>query len=163
MQINVAKNKNISSVRKLAISGLVIGMYVIVMYFTQSFAFGQYQIRIATSLYALSGIFPFLILPMGIANLISNTIMGGLGVFDMLGGAAVGMMASGLIYLIKRLKLNDWFAALPIILVPGLVVPIWLSILIHVPYKVLAVSLCIGQILPAIVGVLLLKQLRKVL
>lgn len=163
MQINVAKNKNISSVRKLAVSGLVIGMYVIVMYFTQGFAFGQYQIRIATSLYALSGIFPFLILPMGIANLISNTIMGGLGVFDMVGGAAVGMLASGLVYFTKRLKLNDWFAILPIIFVPGLVVPIWLSILIHVPYKVLAISLCIGQIIPAIVGVLLLKQLRKVL
>ncbi|MBV7273539.1 QueT transporter family protein [Clostridium thailandense] len=163
MEVNVTKNKNISSVKKLAISGLVIGMYVIVMYFTQSFAFGQYQIRIATSLYALSGIFPFLILPMGVANLISNTIMGGLGVFDMLGGAAVGMMASGLVYLIKRLKLNDWFAILPIIFIPGLVVPIWLSILIHVPYKVLAISLCVGQIIPAIVGVLLLKQLRKVL
>lgn len=163
MEINIAKNKSISSVRKLAISGLVIGMYVIVMYFTQGFAFGQYQIRIATSLYALSGMFPFLILPMGIANLISNTLMGGLGIFDMVGGAAVGMMASGLVYLIKKLKLNDWFATLPIVFVPGLVVPIWLSILIHVPYKVLAVSLCVGQIIPAIVGVLLLKQLRKVL
>lgn len=163
MQINVTKDKNISSIKKLVISGLVIGMYVIVMCLTQSFAFGQYQIRIATSLYALGGIFSFLIVPMGIANLISNTLMGGLGIFDMVGGAAVGMMASGLAYLIKKLNLNDWFVTLPIVFIPGLVVPIWLSLLIHVPYKILAMSICIGQIIPAIVGVLLIKQLRKVL
>jgi uncharacterized membrane protein len=154
-------SKGYSNVKKLVISSLVIAMYVVIMYFTQSFAFGQYQIRIATSLYALSGIFPFLIVPMGIANLLSNTMMGGLGPLDMFGGAVVGMVTSGLVYLFRRYKLNDWFMALPIILIPGLIVPAWLSVLIHVPYKFLAVSLLIGQIIPAFVGVLLVKQLKK--
>lgn len=157
------RKKTMSSIKKLVLSAMVVAMYVVIMYFTQSFAFGQYQIRIATSLYALSGIYPFLIVPMGIANLISNTVMGGLGLLDMIGGAIVGMLASGIICLIKKYELNDCFTALPIVFVPGLLVPIWLSYLIHVPYKVLAISLCIGQIIPSIVGVLLLKQLRRVI
>lgn len=152
---------NNSVIKKITISGLIIAIYVVVMYFTQWFAFGQYQIRIATALYALPAIFPFLIIPMGISNLLSNTIMGGLGPFDMIGGTLVGIIASAIVYLIKRLKCNDWFMVIPIIFVPGLLVPIWLSYLIHVPYTVLALSLCIGQILPAIVGVLLVKQLRR--
>ena len=157
-----AVSKGYSNVRKLVLSSLVIAMYVVIMYFTQSFAFGQYQIRIATSLYALSGIFPFLIIPMGIANLLSNAIMGGLGPMDMFGGAVVGMITSLIVYLIRRYRLNGWLVIIPIIFIPGLMVPAWLSVLIHVPYKVLAISLCIGQIIPAIVGMLLVKQLEKV-
>ena len=76
---DIFKNKkSLSKINKIAISGVVIAIYVVVMYFTQSFAFMQFQIRVATSLYGLSAIFPFLILPMGISNLISNTLMGGL-------------------------------------------------------------------------------------
>lgn len=153
--------KNLSNVNKIAISGIVIAMYVIIMYFTQSFAFMQFQIRIATALYSLSAIFPFLIIPMGISNLISNTLIGGLGIPDMVGGALVGMITSFLVYLISKYKLNDWFIVIPIILIPGFGVPIWLSYLLHIKYIILASSLSIGQIIPAIVGVLLVKQLRK--
>ncbi|WP_084156564.1 QueT transporter family protein [Clostridium akagii] len=153
--------KNDSSIRRITISGIVIAIYVVIMYFTQGFAFGQYQIRIATSLYALTSIYPFLILPMGLSNLISNTIMGGLGPFDMIGGALVGVVTASVVYFIKKLKLNDWFMIIPIIFIPGLVVPIWLSYLTHIPYKALALSLCIGQIIPAIFGVILVKQLKN--
>jgi hypothetical protein len=53
--------------------------------------------------------------------------------------------------------------AVPIILGPGLIVPIWLSPILGLPYSVLAISLCIGQILPGLVGVILIRQLEKVL
>lgn len=149
--------------KKLTISALVIAAYVVIMFITQGFAFNQFQIRIATSIYALSYIYPFLIIPMGIANLISNTIMGGLGIFDMLGGAIVGMIVSTLIYLIRRFNLNEWFIVLPIILIPSLLVPIWLSYLIHVPYSVLFISLLVGQVIPGIVGAILVKKLKPIL
>ncbi|WP_368488980.1 QueT transporter family protein [Clostridium sp. BJN0013] len=153
--------KSLSKINKIAISGIVIAIYVVVMYFTQSFAFMQFQIRIATSLYGLSAIFPFLILPMGLSNLISNTLMGGLGLPDMLGGAIVGIITSLLVYLISKYKFNDWFIALPIIFIPGFGVPIWLSYLLHIKYIVLVFSLLVGQIIPAILAVFLVKQLRK--
>jgi uncharacterized membrane protein len=154
-------NRNIFGVRKITISGIVIALYVIIMFTTQSFSFGQFQIRIATSLYSLSAIYPFLIIPLGISNLLSNTLMGGLGIFDMAGGAAVGIITSTLVYLIKKYELNDWLIALPIIFGPGLIVPVWLSYILGLPYVPLAASLCIGQILPGIVGVILVKQLKN--
>lgn len=158
---NFSSKKELFTTKKIALSGVVMAIYITLMYFTQGFAFGQYQIRIATSLYALAGLEPLLIIPLGLSNLISNTIMGGMGIFDIVGGCMVGIITSSLVYLIKRIKLNDWFIAVPVILGPGLLVPIWLSAIIKMPYEVLAVSLCIGQILPAFVGVILMKQLRN--
>lgn len=150
-----------TTARKTALSGICMALYIVIMYFTQGFAFGQYQIRIATSLYALSALYPFLILPLGLSNLLSNLLMGGFGIFDIAGGLAVGLLTSALAYLIKRFGWNDWLIALPIVLIPGLGVPIWLSFLIGVPYPVLAASLVIGQVLPGIVGVILVKYIRK--
>ncbi|MGF7056562.1 QueT transporter family protein [Brassicibacter mesophilus] len=158
---NFDKSSSMSNVRKITTSGIVIALYVAVMFFTQGFAFGQYQIRIATSIYALTAIHPFLIVPMGLSNLLSNILMGGLGIFDIIGGFIVGILTSTIVYLIKRYNLNDWLITLPIILIPGLIVPIWLSYLINVPYRILATSIIIGQILPGIFGVILVKNLRN--
>ncbi|MDF2882641.1 MAG: hypothetical protein K0R54_3198 [Clostridiaceae bacterium] len=153
------KFSKISPIKKITISAIVMSLYICIMYLTQGFAFGQYQIRIATSLYALNSIYPFLIVPLGIANLLSNTLMGGMGIFDIAGGFAVGIITGSLVYVVKKYNLNHWLMAVPIILGPGLIVPIWLSYIIHVPYKILAVSLCIGQIIPGLVGVILVKNL----
>jgi uncharacterized membrane protein len=161
MQTQKSINKNYSTIQKLAFSGLVMAMYIVIMQYTQAFAFGQYQIRIATSLYALSALFPFLIIPLGLSNMLSNILMGGFGVPDMLGGLAVGLITSTSIYLISKYKLNQWLMALPIIIFPGLLVPIWLSIFIKVPYSILAASILIGQIIPGIVGVIIVKQLKN--
>lgn len=157
----VTKESTFSSVQKLTLSGVTMALYIAIMFMTQAFAFGQIQIRIATSLYGLTALFPFLVIPMGLANTLSNTLMGGLGVFDMVGGFFVGIITAGIVYLIRRYQLNDWFIALPIILGPGLIVPIWLSYLIGVPYQALAFSIIMGQILPGILGVVLVKHLRR--
>ena len=77
--------KNLTKTQKLTISALCTALYLVVMMCTQSFAFGQYQVRIATALYGLSAIFPFLIIPFGLVNVLANTLMGGLGPLDMLG------------------------------------------------------------------------------
>ncbi len=155
--------KNMSKTQKMTFSAMVIAIYVVIMFFTQSFAFGAYQIRIATAMYALSYLFPFLVVPLGLANFISNMVMGGMGIFDIVGGCIVGIVTSGLIVQIRRLNLNKWLMILPIILVPGLGVATWLSYLLNMPYSALALSLCIGQITPAICGVILVKALEKVL
>lgn len=154
-------DKKISQTKKITISGVVMALYIVIMYTTQSFAFGQYQVRIATALYSLGAIYPFLILPLGLSNMLSNMLMGGLGFFDVAGGIGVGIITASMVYLIKKLKLNDWLIALPIIFGPGLIVPIWLSYILNLPYAALAVSLCIGQIIPGIVGVILVRQLNK--
>ena len=156
--IFMENNIKINSTKRLTLSALVIALYVVIMFCTQSFAF---QIRIATTIYSLSYIFPFLVLPLGIANIISNTIMGGLGVLDMLGGGLVGITTSFLIVLIRKYKLNINLAAIPIIFVPGLGVATWLSYLLGIPYKAMAFSLCVGQVIPGILGVIIIKILSS--
>lgn len=151
-----------SSNKRITISAMVISLYVVTMYMTQSFAFGAYQVRIATALYALAYIYPFLVVPLGIANLLSNFFFGGLGPLDIIGGTLVGMTTGYLISLVARYNLNTWLSALPIWLVPSLGVSLWLSYLLNIPYGVLVSSLSIGQIPPAIVGVFLIHALQHV-
>ncbi len=150
---------NLTSIQKITISGLVIALYVIVMFLTQSFAFGQYQVRIATSIYGLAAIYPFLIVPLGIANFLSNTLMGGLGILDMVGGLFVGLLTAYFCYALR--KVNVYLVGLPILIIPTLCVPIWLSYLLNIPYIALVISVGIGQIIPAVVAVLLIKYLEK--
>ena len=144
----------------LTISALVIALYVTVMYTTQSFAFGAYQIRIATCLYSLSYLFPFLVVPLGLANFLSN-FLGGLGFVDIIGGTFVGIITSGSVYLISKFRLPMLLVIPIIILGPGLLVPLWLSPITGVPYPALVISLCIGQTFPAILGYVLIKGLSK--
>lgn len=44
----------------------------------------------------------FLIIPFGLVNVLANTLMGGLGPLDMLGGGLVGIMTSLTIVYAKR-------------------------------------------------------------
>lgn len=155
--------ENMSKVQKLTVSAMVMALYIVVLYFTQSFSFGAYQIRIATSLYALAYLFPFLVLPLGFANFIANFLFGGLGLLDWFGGCFVGIIVTAIIVLIRRKGWSRWLMILPIILVPGLGVPSYLSYLLHVPYSVLATSLCIGQSVPAVCGVVLVNVLQRAL
>jgi uncharacterized membrane protein len=150
---------NISNVKKLTISGIVIALYILFMFLTQNFAFGQYQVRIATSIYALAAIHPFLILPLGIANFLSNTLMGGLGPIDMIGGLIAGLLTSAGCYYARRI--STYLTGLPILCIPTLLVPIWLSYLLKIPYSALVISVGVGQVFPAVVGIILVKYLEK--
>ncbi len=152
---------HLSPTQKLTISGLMMALYIVVLYATQSFSFGPYQIRIATSLYAVSYLCPFLIIPMGLANLLANLLFGGLGILDILGGGIVGLLTTALIVLIRRRGWNVALIALPVIAVPGLGVAVWLSYLLRLPYGPLALSLCIGQTVPGLCGVMLVKVLQR--
>lgn len=147
--------------RELVLSALVIAFYVVVMYLTQSFSFGQYQIRIATSIYALSAVKSFLIVPLALANLLSNLLLGGLGPLDTIGGACAGLLTSFVIAYSKAKGWSNFWIALAITFGPGLLVPIWLSVLLNIPYLVLMPAIVIGQIIPGIVGVIAVAEIER--
>jgi uncharacterized membrane protein len=152
-----------SKAKIISISGMVMALYVATMYATSGFAFGAYQIRIATSLYSLSFVFPFLVLPLALANSLSNFLTGSLGGVDIVGGFIVGIVTAGLVYTVKRFTLPRVFIIPVIIFAPALIVPVWLSYLLELPYTMLAVSLTIGQILPAIAGYFLTFAAERIL
>lgn len=150
-----------SKTQKITISAMMMASYIVILYFTQSFSFGAYQIRIATTMYAAGYFCPFLIVPLGLANMISNTIFGGLGILDMVGGCIVGMTTTALAAGIRKANLPYWLVALPILFVPGLGVATYLSYLLQIPYPALALSLCIGQSVPAVCGVLVITAAER--
>lgn len=150
-----------NAAKKLALSALVMALYVAVMAATAGFAFGQYQVRIATALYALAGLEPFLVVPLGAANVLSNALLGGLGPLDMIGGFTVGLLTAGAIAAARRSRYAPAAAFAAITLIPGLGVPLWLCLLLHVPYWVLAVGLLVGQAIAGACGALLLAALRR--
>ena len=154
--------KQFNNTQRLTISAISIAMYLALMIGTQGFAFGQYQVRIATALYGLSAIFPFTIPAFGIANFVSNTMMGGFGMVDAIGGAIVGLLTTGLIVLAKRQGLGNWVLIPIITFVPGLIVPIWLTYFLPVPYWVLVSSLVVGQFVCGVVSYFLINALEKV-
>lgn len=154
--------KNLSKTQKLCFSGAVMAIYIVLMLLTQSFAFGQYQVRIATAVYAVAYLFPFLVVPLGLANLLSNLLMGGLGVFDIVGGGLVGLLTAGCCAMLGRRLAKQYWVILPIALIPALGVSSWLSWLLGVPYYIMAGSLLVGQIISGIAGALLLRALWKI-
>lgn len=153
--------KNLNKTQKITVSGVVMALYIVVMYFTQSFAFGQYQVRVATAIYGTAYLFPFLVVPLGLSNLLSNMIMGGLGFFDIVGGGLVGLATAGCCALLGRKHVTAWSVALPIALIPALGVSLWLSGLIGVPYWALAGSLLVGQAIAGAIGAILVKALKS--
>ena len=154
--------KQFNNTQRLTISAISIAMYLALMIGTQGFAFGQYQVRIATALHGLSAIFPFTIPAFSIANFVSNTVMGGFGLVDSIGGAIVGLLTTGLIVLAKRQGLGNWVLIPIITFVPGLIVPIWLTYFLPVPYWVLVSSLVVGQFVCGVVSYFLINALEKV-
>ncbi|MBR5926277.1 MAG: QueT transporter family protein [Firmicutes bacterium] len=153
--------RNLNKTQKLTISAIVMACYIVLMYCTQSFAFGQYQVRIATALYGLAYLFPFLVLPLGLSNLLSNMLMGGLGFFDIVGGGLAGILTAGACMLLGKKKLGKAFIIAPVTLIPALLVSSWLSVILNVPYFALALSLLVGQFIAGVVSALLVKSLAR--
>lgn len=153
---------HLSKTQKITISGVVMAIYIVLMYFTQSFAFGQYQVRIATAIYGAAYLFPFLVIPLGLSNLLSNMLMGGLGFFDIVGGGLAGLATAGACALLGKKGLSPWLTALPITLIPALGVSLWLSGILGVPYWLLAGSLLVGQAIAGVVGAVLVNALKRI-
>ena len=145
--------------KKLTVSALYVAMFLVVIGATAGFSFGAVQIRIANALYAVPYLFPFLILPTGLAVVLSNLLFGGLGLPDMIAGFLAGTVTTLLVVLIKRFRLPKRFIIIPIIMAPALIVPTFIAPILGMPYSALAVSIGLGQAVPAIVGYLLVEAL----
>jgi uncharacterized membrane protein len=149
------------STKKLTVSALFIAIFIAVLGATAGFSFGAVQVRVANALYALSYVYPFLVVPTGLAVVLSNLIFGGLGLPDIIGGFIVATVTTSLMVLIKKLKLPRILVVVPTLVVPALLVPTWLSPMLGIPYWALVVSIGLGHIVPAILGYILVRAVEK--
>lgn len=134
--------------QQIAFSGMIMSLYIVVMYLTQSFAFGQYQVRLATGLYSLAYYFPFLCVPLGLANMLSNILFGGDLVNGIFGFFAGTLTCIAICKLRERTERKIILVS-PIAFIPSVIIPIWLSIYLHTPYLFLVLSLFVGQTISA--------------
>ena len=130
----------LNTTQKLVLSAIMMALYIAILFVSQAISFGAVQMRLA--------------------NAIANSF-GGLGLIDVVGGFFASFLTTGSIYLIRKAKLSSWFIILPILLVPALVVPIWLSALLKLPYFALVINLLLGQLVPSILGAVLVRELTK--
>ena len=73
----------------------------------------------------------------------------------------MGILTSSVIVLGKKYGCGNWIVAAAITFIPGLCVPIWLSLLLHLPYLVLVSTLIVGQAIAGVCGMLLVTALER--
>jgi uncharacterized membrane protein len=141
--------------KELARSSLLIATYIVITLVLQSVSFGFIQVRLANTLYGLCFLFPYLVVPMGIASGLSNLLLGGLGLVDViLGGLSTGIIC----YIISKLKNPLWI--IPTITVGiSLLISSYLHVLLNVPFELLVPNLLLGQLIPAVLSYVLVKRL----
>jgi len=86
-----------------------------------------------------------------------------MGPLDIFGGLIVGLLTAGINAFLGKKNMNYMLTAVPVIIIQGMGVAVWLSYLLNIPYQAMALSLVIGQIIPGIFGAVLVKILKNTL
>ena len=64
----------LNTTQKLVLSSIMMALYIAILFASQAVSFGAVQMRLATALYGLTYIFPFLVFPISIANAIGTLL-----------------------------------------------------------------------------------------
>lgn len=147
--------------RKVSRAALVAAFYVAVTGVLAPISFGPVQLRLSEGLVLLPVLWPETIPGLWAGCMLANFLFGGLGPVDIFGGSAVTGVAA---YLTWRLRRSVWLAGLPPVVLNGLIVGAYLSVLLKVPYLPTALSVGAGELAAVYgVGVPLVLALRPVL
>lgn len=115
-------------VKKLAVSGMVAGLYVALTLALSPFSFGPLQFRVAEALTLLPYFMPEAIPGLFIGCLLSNLI-GGFGLIDIIVGSAATLAAGWLTYKMP----NIWIAAIPPVALNALAVGFYVGLITQTP------------------------------
>lgn len=145
-------------------ASLIAAIYIILVLIQipmGSLAFGPVQLRLAEGLTLLPFIETAAIPGLFIGCLISNIILSSyssFGLVDIIGGSLVTLIAA---YLTSKMP-NKLMAALPPIILNGLIVSIWISYFTKVPYLFTVLGIAAGEIASiAIFGYVMLSAYEK--
>lgn len=151
--------------RYLTKSSLIAAIYIILVLLQipmGNLAFGPIQLRLAEGLTLLPLVESAAIPGLFVGCLVSNLILTSYSTFgltDILGGSLVTLIAA---YLTSKMP-NRLAAALPPIILNGLIVSIWVSYFTKVPYWITVLGISGGEIASiAIFGTIMLSAYDKV-
>ncbi len=130
----------------LATVGLIAAIYTALTIVLAPISYGPIQVRVADALGVLCYLGTAPIWGFVIGGVVAN-VYGGLGWIDIVVGGIVCQLLSGVLtYWLRRFN-KPWLAPLPTILVTGLVVGGYLSILFKVPTWYSITTVTIGEII----------------
>ena len=115
-------------IKKLAMSGMIAGLYVTLTLALSPFSYGPLQFRVAEALAMLPYFMPEAIPGLFIGCLLSNLI-GGFGLIDIIVGSAATLTAGWLTYKMPAI----WIAAVPPVLVNALAVGFYVGVITETP------------------------------
>jgi len=136
------------NIRYLTKASVIAAIYVILVVLEIPFgqlAFGPVQVRVAEALVLLplieSAAIPGVFIGCLLANLIL-TFTSGFGLIDVVAGSLVTLVSA---YLTSKMP-NKWLGILPPVVLNGLIVSIWVSYFIKIPYWPTVAGIAVGEL-----------------
>jgi uncharacterized membrane protein len=150
--------------KKLAVMAIFAALYAVGVIVLAPISFGIVQVRIADAMLPLSMIFGLpSALGFGLGCVVSN-VYGGLGVIDIVGGAAANLVACTLAWYIGRKGgvAKRLGGAVAIAVAVTLIVGGYLALIFQVPFEISFLGVFVGEAIAAIgIGFLLEEVIRK--
>lgn len=123
-------------------NAIVAALYAAIALVLPATAVANY--RLTTALYVLASFDRRLILGLAVGNALAGIPQGPV---DIGLGFGIGVLTAGACALLPR-----WLTPLAVFVLPTLLVPIWLSLLFHAPYRAVLPVVATGQALSAILA-----------
>lgn len=133
---------NLSS-RYISQVGIIAGLYAALTVVLAPISYGPIQLRVSEALTVLPFLTPAAVPGLFIGCLVAN-IFGGLGIYDVVGGSLLTLLAAFLTHLLARTR-RPILAPLPPVLVNSLGVSLYLHLLFQLPYWLTVVYIAIGE------------------
>lgn len=148
----ITKNNN---TRYVIRASIIAAIYTITTYIFAPISYGPLQFRISEALTVLPMLFPEAIPGLFVGTMLAN-LLGGLGLWDVIGGSIVTLFASTITYIYR----HSVVAYLAPIFLNAFLISIYLAIIFQVPYWLTVLYIGISE---AIIVILLGYPLFKVL
>ncbi|UCB52340.1 MAG: QueT transporter family protein [Candidatus Zixiibacteriota bacterium] len=132
------------SSRYIAQVGVIAGLYAALTVVLAPISYGPIQLRVSEALTVLPYLTPAAIPGLFVGCLVAN-ILGGLGIYDVVGGSLLTLLAAFLTHLIARTR-RPFLAPLPPVLVNSLGVSLYLHLLFQLPYWLTVIYIAIGEV-----------------
>ncbi|MDH4222534.1 MAG: QueT transporter family protein [candidate division Zixibacteria bacterium] len=125
-------------------AGIIAALYAVMTIILAPISYGPLQVRVSEALTVLPYLTPAAIPGLFLGCLLAN-IYGGLGLYDIIGGSLITLLAAFFTYLLSRIK-RPVLAPLPPIFLNAFGVSLYLHFLFKMPYWLTVVYVGMGEI-----------------
>lgn len=157
-----------TSLHRLTQAGLIAALYTALTLLLPALSFGPVQLRFAEMLTILPAFTPVAIPGLTVGCILANAVGTAMGAnlaggWDILIGSAATLLAALCTYALRgvRFKGLPVLATLPPVLFNALIIGTELSVMTDIPFALTALQVGLGQLIPCIVGGLILFRVLE--